>query len=177
MSAWLDAPDAPGLWWRRTREDGADRFVLCWWDGQECPHSYGEDGWTFSLREEGARWHRAEPPPAEDPRECTGVTAQWCPRCGDCKCGPRYEGDPDGPRTLSDDGCPLHAPSSLHGEAPAEDPRIAARREGAEAVRDAVMAFLDELFPGGPAAHVGGWPHALMECVAVAMSKIPEVPR
>lgn len=56
-------------------------------------------------------------PPAA---ECTGLSAQWCPACGDCACGPRYEGGRDGgERTLSDDGCPLHSAASRHALADA----------------------------------------------------------
>ena len=42
---------------------------------------------------------------------CTGITAAWCPIHGDCRCPDRgWAGD------LNDPDCPLHAPSSLHGE-------------------------------------------------------------
>lgn len=37
---------------------------------------------------------------------CTGLTARWCSRCGDCKCP--QDGD------LNDPGCPLHAVNSRH---------------------------------------------------------------
>lgn len=51
---------------------------------------------------------------------CTGSSARWCPVCGDCACGPRYEGaGADGERTLDDDGCPLHGASSQHAREPA----------------------------------------------------------
>ena len=47
--------------------------------------------------------------------ECTGASARWCPVCGDCTCGPRYEGaGADEERTLDDDGCPLHGASPQH---------------------------------------------------------------
>lgn len=53
---------------------------------------------------------------------CTGSSARWCPVCGDCACGPRYEGDgADGERTLDDDGCPLHGASSAHARDAAPD--------------------------------------------------------
>lgn len=70
---------------------------------------------------------------------CTGTTATWCPVCGDCSCGPRFEGDPDGERTLCDERCPLHASTSPHGEesASGRDEVEAARREGAKAMREA----------------------------------------
>lgn len=52
------------------------------------------------------------------PAPCTGITATWCPVHGECKCPPA-DGDP---HSLSDPGCPLHAPGSAHGEpAPAPD--------------------------------------------------------
>lgn len=61
------------------------------------------------------------PPPLVIARDaadqaCTGITARWCPKCGDCKCQvPRgLAGDMDSP------DCPLHALNSMHGQA--EDP-------------------------------------------------------
>lgn len=48
--------------------------------------------------------------------DCTGITAQWCPRCGDCTCPLLHEGNVEGGRTLNDPKCPLHAPSSPHGD-------------------------------------------------------------
>lgn len=47
---------------------------------------------------------------------CTGLTASWCPRCGDCTC-PRRESDGD--CRFDTPGCPLHDPSSPH---PIEQP-------------------------------------------------------
>ena len=43
---------------------------------------------------------------------CTGITASWCPVCGDCKCErpSDFAGDMDQPN------CPLHALNSTHGE-------------------------------------------------------------
>ena len=46
---------------------------------------------------------------------CTGMTATWCPRCGDCSC-PYINGQPEQGRTLNDPTCQLHAPSSPHAE-------------------------------------------------------------
>lgn len=40
---------------------------------------------------------------------CTGLTARWCPRCGDCSCEPY-------PADMNDPSCPLHAISSEHAE-------------------------------------------------------------
>jgi hypothetical protein len=53
-------------------------------------------------------------PAASEPAACTGWTAVWCPAHGDCKCARRYPGGDDTERTLSDDGCPLHASTSQH---------------------------------------------------------------
>lgn len=47
---------------------------------------------------------------------CTGVTAKWCPRCGDCTCPPLREGGDPCEVTLDDPRCPLHSPKSSHGE-------------------------------------------------------------
>lgn len=41
--------------------------------------------------------------------ECTGATASWCPIHGDCSC-------PEPVTAMDDPACPLHAPTSLHGE-------------------------------------------------------------
>lgn len=49
--------------------------------------------------------------------ECTGITAMWCPRCGDCTC----PGDPDRGDPMDDPRCPLHAANSPHGEGEHED--------------------------------------------------------
>lgn len=64
--------------------------------------------------------------------ECTGISARWCPRCGDCTCGPWPEDDPD-EWDIHHDGCPLHGLSSTHagGEI---DPRRAAALRGLDAV-------------------------------------------
>lgn len=42
---------------------------------------------------------------------CTGLTARWCPRCGDCSCGPY-------PAELNSERCPLHRHGSDHAEDP-----------------------------------------------------------
>ncbi len=47
----------------------------------------------------------------------------------------------------------------------------AAETAGVHAVRDAVMSYLEEVFPGGPAATDERWPHELMERVAAAVAK------
>lgn len=44
-----------------------------------------------------------------EPVKCTGVSASWCPICGDCCCE-----EPESSKC--DDGCPLHSYWSRHGE-------------------------------------------------------------
>lgn len=46
---------------------------------------------------------------------CSGVSATWCPRCGDCTC-PADEDE--APVERNDPNCPLHSPSSPHAEKP-----------------------------------------------------------
>lgn len=41
------------------------------------------------------------------PWRCTERSKPWCPLCGDCMCGGREK---------PTEKCPLHAPSSLHGQ-------------------------------------------------------------
>lgn len=53
-----------------------------------------------------------EPPGAEP--ACTSASAFWCPRCGDCKCPRKPDGDSD----LDDRDCPLHGYRSNHPEPP-----------------------------------------------------------
>lgn len=43
---------------------------------------------------------------------CTGLTAAWCPNCGDCTCEKLPSGEP----CLDDGRCALHAPKSPHAE-------------------------------------------------------------
>lgn len=52
--------------------------------------------------------------------ECTGLSASWCPNHGDCTCGLQDQAGLvyDGGRTLTDEDCPLHSPSSPHAEPP-----------------------------------------------------------
>ena len=61
--------------------------------------------------------------PAPQP-ECTGVSAKWCPRCGDCTCPTEEYPDCDclagmchcPPLGLCCNSCPLHAFDSPHAE-------------------------------------------------------------
>lgn len=57
------------------------------------------------------------------------------------------------------------------GELTRAEAVAAAQTAGAEAVRDAVMGYLDEVFPDGPAATDERWPHELMEHVACAVAR------
>jgi hypothetical protein len=52
----------------------------------------------------------------ELPQRCTGVTATWCPVCGDCSC-PQA---PEPPLPPADPRCPLHGEGSSHGELEAD---------------------------------------------------------
>ena len=45
--------------------------------------------------------------------QCTGITAVWCPVCGDCTCKDRCN--------LNDNDCPLHGVSSEHAALEVED--------------------------------------------------------
>lgn len=42
-------------------------------------------------------------------QSCTGISASWCPVCGDCACTDREQ-------ALDDLDCPLHSPMSIHAE-------------------------------------------------------------
>lgn len=44
---------------------------------------------------------------------CTGISAAWCPLCGDCICRDEEGNAPDG---LDHPDCPLHAFASPHAE-------------------------------------------------------------
>lgn len=50
-----------------------------------------------------------------DPFGCTGVTARWCPRHGDCTC-PHPEDEPGNDEAwhMASPGCPLHDPAGDH---------------------------------------------------------------
>ena len=41
---------------------------------------------------------------------CTGLTAIWCPICGDCTCAKLSSGEP----CLDSDHCPLHSVHATH---------------------------------------------------------------
>lgn len=43
---------------------------------------------------------------------CTGLTAVWCPICGDCQCPETATGE----RSLTDEACALHSTRSPHAE-------------------------------------------------------------
>lgn len=55
---------------------------------------------------------------------CTGVSARWCPLCGDCTCpfderhgwGAGVFPSVDDEREPYDDECPLHGVASQHAE-------------------------------------------------------------
>lgn len=76
-------------------------------DGSLVVVDYGNPGVMYVA--EGPRLVRGQPRVVV---RCTGISASWCPRCGDCKCPERGEfaGDMDSP------DCPLHALNSTHGD-------------------------------------------------------------
>lgn len=41
---------------------------------------------------------------------CTGLTASWCPHCGQCNCPVEF-----GERSFESEDCPLHSSASNHG--------------------------------------------------------------
>jgi hypothetical protein len=47
---------------------------------------------------------------------CTGVTAAWCPVCGDCTCLGGEEHQRLALIPLDKPGCPLHDPLCAHAE-------------------------------------------------------------
>lgn len=49
--------------------------------------------------------------------ECTGDTASWCPRCGDCACPDEHDNPDNGP-TFDAPNCPLHGHASKHAKGP-----------------------------------------------------------
>lgn len=65
--------------------------------------------WKASLRvdQPGTRWAAARSLVLTN-HPCEGVSAAWCPNCGDCICD-REEG-------MDHPDCPLHAPDSPHAE-------------------------------------------------------------
>jgi hypothetical protein len=43
---------------------------------------------------------------------CTGLSAFWCPNCGDCTCQRAHDGD----CCFDNEACPLHGKRSHHAE-------------------------------------------------------------
>lgn len=63
------------------------------------------------YREQAAHSYRLLPPELRKSANrpgCTGLSARWCPCCGDCCCPADGE--------MNDEKCPLHAAHSKHGE-------------------------------------------------------------
>lgn len=52
--------------------------------------------------------------------ECTGISASWCPVCGDCTCPRDEDGGcmQDGFDVVEDSECPLHGMQSTHAAIP-----------------------------------------------------------
>jgi hypothetical protein len=82
-----------------------------------------------------------------DGERCTGITARWCPRCGDCKCTapPGLAGDMDSP------DCPLHALNSTHGEETVDeilDSAPGTTADEHQRLADAVSEFIEAIDDG-----------------------------
>lgn len=60
---------------------------------------------------------------------CTGMSASWCPRCGDCTC-------PDPEEAKDDPRCALHAPTSKHGEVESDEVRPTPRHQVGDPAAD-----------------------------------------
>ncbi len=81
---------------------------------------------------------------------CTGLSAFWCPRCGDCTC----ERARDGECCFDGKDCPLHREDSRHAETVSLDECRAkvsalARDQGVELTtndHEAVSRFAQYLF-------------------------------
>lgn len=113
-----------GWRYRVSRDDGEGRAMLfeeqVWPEKLTDPkanHIRAERG-RISIRVEEARWLRdtlddlISAMEAEDD-SCTGITARWCPRCGDCRCAPD-------PADMDEPSCPLHGIKSDHAESSKE---------------------------------------------------------
>ena len=76
---------------------------------------------TWKLRWRLCAYHRgyddALTADVSNTAACTGITATWCPECGDCTCP---KDDPFGIEFLDSEGCPLHGSGSQHAEGEVE---------------------------------------------------------
>lgn len=88
-------------------------------DDRDCPTCHGT-GWASDGRAARAEFIRVQIGIVQverdrvtylndgtDWQQCTGVSADWCPNCGNCQC-------PDREDRMDDAGCPLHRPDSPH---------------------------------------------------------------
>ncbi|MCH9637806.1 MAG: hypothetical protein K0U16_07680 [Gammaproteobacteria bacterium] len=69
-------------------------------------------GMRISTEKQKGRWPRAQAL-VDAGYPCSGVSAGWCPNCGDCTCPPDPETD-DYPDGMNHPDCPLHSPESPH---------------------------------------------------------------
>ncbi len=65
MTAWLDAPDAPGWWWFRDAYGLECVNVMILADGTARVYRAGDGSGRNASSLNGVRWHRTEPPPAD----------------------------------------------------------------------------------------------------------------
>lgn len=68
---------------------------------------------------------------------CTGVSARWCPVCGDCTC-------PEPERSMDSERCPLHSRASPHAEGGDSSPSVAVAPEDLAALCDALERLAAE---------------------------------
>lgn len=73
--------------------------------------------------------------------ECTGVSASWCPVCGDCTC-PRMS---TGERKKESSQCPLHGEKSTHADPPKLTPKTVLRAM-LKAYQEAVITQATRLY-------------------------------
>ena len=161
---WVHRPKR-GVWCALHRATGGRNIYLCldWSPGNEPVHiltSAPGDGRPHNSCPACEIELAAGTPaavaaePRQGPVACTGLTARWCPRCGDCACGGE---DAD----LNGADCPLHSSASPHAE-PAvsrtatvdlrglRGPRAAVDPAEAWSDDDAAFDHLDDLRPEEP---------------------------
>ena len=64
--------------------------------------------------------------------ECTGISAKWCPVCGDCTCVDEID-------MARDENCPLHSDRSHHAAADDETDELGAALARAQAAELALQ--------------------------------------